>query len=191
MQSKATSVREYLGSLPDERRAAIGAVRQRILDNLDPGFAEGMSYGMIGYFVPHEVYPPGYHCDPKQPLPFAALASQKTHMSLYLLALYDNSPELAWFEKEWAKSGKALDMGKSCVRFKKLDDLALDVIASLFKRVTAKKYIASYEANLADRKTTRRPTPKSAKPQRKRSLKSTPAKKATTRKKAGTRRAAS
>jgi hypothetical protein len=100
-----------------------------------------MQYGMIGYYVPHRVYPAGYHCDPKQPLPFAALASQKNYMSLYLMCVYGDSPLAKWFREAWAKSGKKLDMGKACVRFKKLEDLALDVIGEAIRRVPARKYI--------------------------------------------------
>ena len=144
MQSTAQTVKEYLDSLPPDRREAIQAVRQTILANLDPSYKEGMQYGMIGYHVPHSVYPPGYHCDPKQPLPFAALASQKNYMSVYL-CVYGNPEMEAWFRKEWAKTGKKLDMGKSCVRFKKLDDLALDVIGQTIARMPTKKFIEHYE----------------------------------------------
>src|SRR2546422_9479863 len=113
MQSKASSVREYIDALPEDRRKTVEAVREVILKNLDKDYEEGMQYGMIGYYVPHRVYPPGYHCDPRQPLPFAALASQKNYMALYLMSIY--SPERArWFEEAWAKTGKKLDMGKCC-----------------------------------------------------------------------------
>src|SRR4051812_43732782 len=145
MQSKATTVADYLASLPDDRRKAIEAVRQVVLANLDKDYEEGMQYGMIGYYVPHRVYPAGYHCDPKQPLPFAGLASQKNHMSLYLMCIYGDSEQSQWFQKAWARTGKKLDMGKSCVRFKRLDDLALDVIAEAIKRVPAKTYIEHCE----------------------------------------------
>src|SRR3989337_1277487 len=120
MQSKAKTVAEYLAELPADRRAAIKAVRAVILKNLDKNYEEGMQYGMIGYCVPHRVYPAGYHCDPKQPLPFAGLASQKNYMSLYLMCNYGETDQLAWFEQAWANAGKKLNMGKCCVRFKKL-----------------------------------------------------------------------
>jgi hypothetical protein len=107
-----------------------------------------MQYGMIGYYVPHRLYAPGYHCDPKQPLPFACLASQKNYMSVYLLTDYMDGGE--WFKQAWAKTGKKLDMGKSCIRFKKLDDLALDVIGEAIKRMPAKKFIAFYESVMKD-----------------------------------------
>ena len=146
MQSKATTVEQYLAGLTEYRRKALEAVRQVVLKNLDKDYEEGMQYGMIGYYVPHRVYPAGYHCDPKQPLPFAGLASQKNYMSLYLMCVYGDSDFSRWFQQAWAKTGKKLDMGKSCVRFKKLEDLALDVIAEAIKRVPAKKYIEHCEA---------------------------------------------
>lgn len=146
MQSKATTVDQYLAALPEDRRAAISAVRNVILKNLDKGYAEGMQYGMIGYAVPHSVYPAGYHCDPKQPLPFAALASQKSHMAVYLMCVYGQPDQENWFREAWAKTGKKLDMGKSCIRFKKLEDVALDVIGEAIRRVPAKAYIAHYES---------------------------------------------
>jgi hypothetical protein len=146
MQSKAITVEQYLSELDDDRRRAIEAVRQVILKNLDKDFEEGIQYGMIGYYVPHHVYPAGYHCDPKQPLPFAALASQKGYMSLYLMCIYGHEGHAKWFQDAWAKTGKKLDMGKSCIRFKKVDDLALDVIAEAVRRVPAKKYIEHVEA---------------------------------------------
>ena len=146
MQSKAKTVEQYLSELAPDRRAAIEAVRAVILKNLDKDYEEGMQYGMIGYYVPHRMYPAGYHCDPRQPLPFAGLASQKNYMSLYLMCLYGKGDHLKWFEQSWAKTGKRLDMGKCCVRFKKLEDLALDVIAEAIKRVPAEKFIAYCES---------------------------------------------
>jgi hypothetical protein len=101
---------------------------------------------MIGYYVPHRVYPAGYHCDPKQPLPFAGLASQKNYMSLYLMCVYGDSEHSRWFRQAWLQTGKKLDMGKACIRFKKLDDLALDCISEAIRRVPAKKYIDYCEA---------------------------------------------
>ncbi|WP_031495073.1 DUF1801 domain-containing protein [Bryobacter aggregatus] len=147
MTSTAKTVAEYLESLTPERREAISAVRDLILENIDPAFEEGMSYGMIGYWVPHRLYPAGYHCNPSQPLPFANLASQKNYMSLYLMSLYlGEDPE--WFEREWAKSGKKkLDRGKCCLRFKKLADLDLGIAGEAIRRMTAQQYIACYEAS--------------------------------------------
>lgn len=155
MQSKAPTVQAYLAELEPDRRAAIEAVRKTILANLDKDFAEGMSYGMIGYHVPHSIYPAGYHCDPNQPLPFAGLASQKNAMSLYLMGLYGSPDELAWFTTEWKKTGKKLDMGKSCIRFKKLEDLPLELIGRAIKRVKASAYIKAYEANLGAQRAAR------------------------------------
>jgi hypothetical protein len=163
MQSKATSVEQYLADLPEDRRKAIEAVRQVVLKNLDKDYEEGMQYGMIGYYVPHRVYPAGYHCDPKQPLPFASLGSQKNHMSLYLMCVYGSTDLAKWFQEAWAKTGKKLDMGKSCVRFEKVEDLALDVIGEAIKRVPAKKYIAHCEAGLKAAKG-QAPARKAAKP---------------------------
>ena len=151
MQSKAATVPEYLETLPEDRRAAVESVRKVILANLDKDYEEGMSYGMIGYYVPHRVYPAGYHCDPNQPLPFAGLASQKNHLSLYLMCIYGENPHAEWFHKAWAKTGKKLNMGKACIRFKKVEDLALDVIAESFQRMPASKYIAMIEKSMATR----------------------------------------
>ncbi len=145
MQSKAATAQKYLAELPPDRRAIIEAVRAVILKNLDPVFAEAMQYGMIAYVVPHSVYPPGYHCNPKDPLPFIGLASQKNYCSLYLGCAYGPGREEK-FRAAWAKTGKKLDMGKSCVRFKKVEDLALDVIAKVIRAETAKKFIAYYES---------------------------------------------
>jgi hypothetical protein len=148
MQSKATAVEAYLKELPEDRRAAILAVRGVILANLDPTYEEGMSCGMIGYYVPHSVYPAGYHCDPSKPLPFAGLASQKNHMALYLMCVYGDPGEHTKLVEGFKKAGKKLDMGKACIRFKTLDDLPLDVIGAAVKRVPAKTYIQKIEALL-------------------------------------------
>jgi len=160
MQSQAATVAEYLAELPVERRAAVEAVRKVILQNLDKDYEEGMQYGMIGYYVPHRIYPPGYHCDPKQPLPFTCLASQKNYLSLYLGCVYGDTPLAKWFHEAWKKSGKKLDMGKSCIRFKKADDLALDVIGEAIRRMPVKKLIEYYETCLKDAR--QRPAKKSA-----------------------------
>jgi Domain of unknown function (DU1801) len=156
MQSKASTVEQYLSELPEDRRKAIEVVRHVILENLDKDYEEGIQYGMIGYYVPHRVYPAGYHCDSKQPLPFAGLASQKNYMSLYIMCTYGDSDLSRWFREAWAKTGKKLDMGKACVRFKKPEDLALDVIAEAIQRMPAKKYIEHCEAAL--RTTAKRPS---------------------------------
>jgi uncharacterized protein YdhG (YjbR/CyaY superfamily) len=145
MQSGAATVAEYVKSLPPDRREAIEALRKVILANMDPLLEEGMNYGMIGYYIPHRHYPAGYHCDPKQPLPYAGLASQKNHMSYYTMAIYGDEKEVEWFKSEWKKTGKKMDMGKSCIRFKKLDDLPLELIAASIRRSTVKKFIEQYE----------------------------------------------
>ncbi len=146
MQSKATTIEQYLSELPEERRAAIATVRHVILKNLDKDYEEGMQYGMIGYYVPHRIYPAGYHTDPKQPLPYVCLASQKEHMSLYMMPIYGEGTEESWFRNEWAKTGKKLDMGKSCIRFKHLEDLALNVIGEAIRRSPVKRHIEFYES---------------------------------------------
>jgi hypothetical protein len=145
MQSKATTVAAYLKSLPDDRRTALEAIRKVILKNLDKDYEEGMGYGMMGYYVPHSVYPPGYHCDPKQPLSFAGMASQKNHMSLYLMCIYYDPAHQAWFRKAWTANGRKLDMGKCCVRFRKLEDVPLKVVGEAIRRVPVKRLIAMYE----------------------------------------------
>jgi hypothetical protein len=145
MQSKAKTVKEYLAELPEDRRKAIEAIRKVILANMDKDLEEGMQYGMIGYFIPHRVYPPGYHCDPKQPLGYICLGSQKNYMSLYIGPIYGHEETAKWFKESWAKTGKKLDMGKSCVRFKKLDDLPLDLIAQAVRRVPVRAYLDFYE----------------------------------------------
>ncbi len=147
MQSKAKTVRAYLNALPPDRRASVEAVRNVVLANLDPRIEEGMQYGMIGWYIPHRIFPGGYHADPRQPLPYACLASQKNGLSLYLMNIYaDGTDDALWFRREWAKSGKKLDMGKSCIRFKRAEDLALDVIAQTFKRTSVERHLASYAA---------------------------------------------
>ncbi len=148
MQSSAKTVAAYLKELPADRRAAISAIRKVILQNLNPGFEEGMLYGMIGYYIPHSLYPSGYHCDPKQPLSFACLASQKNYMSLYMLSCDGSGDSESWFREQFKRTGKKLDMGKSCIRFKKLEDLPLGVVAEAVRRTTVTQHIASYEAAL-------------------------------------------
>ncbi|MFN0190838.1 MAG: DUF1801 domain-containing protein [Aestuariivirga sp.] len=145
MQSQAASVADYLNELPEERREAIAKVRAVIRKNLPKGFVEQMSYGMIGYVVPHKLYPAGYHCDPKLPLCFAGLASQKQYMALYLMTVYQSTAMEQWLRQQFQARGKKLDMGKSCIRFKKLDDLPLDVIGEAIGRVSLADYIINYE----------------------------------------------
>ena len=185
MAKKATTVKALLAGLPEDRRKALKAVRAVILENLSPGYEEGIQYGMIGYYVPHSVFPPGYHCDPKQPLPFAGLASQKNHMAIYLMGVYGDPKLDAWFQKAWKATGKKLDMGKSCVRFKKLEDVPLKVLGQVIKKVPAEKYIKSYEATLAGMASRRPAKRKTSKTATKKTVgaKSSSAKTATKRKK--------
>lgn len=149
MQSKAATVAAYLKSLPDDRRKALQAIRKVVNDNLDPKVKEAMAYGMPGWVVPLSVYPDGYHCAKDTPLPFASLASQKNHMALYLFCVYSVPGEAERLAEEWKAAGKKLDMGKSCLRFKKLEDVPLAVIGKAVKRMTLKKFIAGYEEALA------------------------------------------
>src|SRR4051794_35689361 len=118
MTSHAKTVAEYLASLPLDRRTALSAVREVILANLPKGYEECMQYGMIGYVVPHSIYPAGYHCNPSQPLGYASLGSQKNHMAIYLCNVYGHNETEDWFRQAYAATGKKLDMGKACVRFK-------------------------------------------------------------------------
>lgn len=142
MQSKAQTVEEYLASLPEERRMAVAAIRDVIRQNLPEGYEEGMQYGMIGYYVPLSRYPETYN---KQPLGYVALASQKNYMSLYLMGVYTDEGTANRFREAYLKTGKKLDMGKSCVRFKKLEDLPLDLLAQVIREVSVDEFIAMYE----------------------------------------------
>lgn len=144
--SHDTSFEQYVSALPPERADAIRRVAAVIRANLPPGYEEGTQYKMPAWYVPHTRYPAGYHADPKQPLPFLSLASQKSHMALYLMGLYGDEALTAWFTAEYAKRGKRLDMGAACVRFKKLDDLPLDLVGELVARIPVDAYVARYEA---------------------------------------------
>ena len=152
MRSTAATVEEYLASLPEDRRADLSAVREVILKSLPEGYEEGIQYGMIGYYVPHHIHPAGYHCDPKQPVPFAALGSQKSYMVLHLMCVYGDGPVRRRFLEGYRASGKKLDMGAACVRFRKLSDLPLDVVSETIRSVPVKDYLAAFEAALAARK---------------------------------------
>lgn len=154
MQSKAATPAEYLAELPDDRRRALSKIRSVVRKHLvapsKGAIKEGIQYGMLGYFVPHKVYPHGYHCDPKQPLPVASLANQKNHMSIYLMCCYGDPAEEAWFRAAWTADGRGLDMGKACVRFRTLEDVPLGVVAELFDRFDAGSFIERYEAGLPE-----------------------------------------
>ncbi len=142
----ASTVAQYLAALPADRRAAISAVRKVINENLPNGYEEGMQFGMIGWYVPLSTYPVGYGENPKVPLPLVALASQKSGMVLHFLCFYGHPTLSTWFTNQYKKSGKKLDMGKGCVRFKSLGDLALDVIGRTVARVPVKEHMANYRA---------------------------------------------
>lgn len=129
-----------------------------ILENVPEGFEEGIQYGMIGYYVPHRLYPAGYHCDPEEPLPFAGLRSAKNHMALYMMSIYGDEATARWFRKAYLASGKKLDMGKACICFKKLDDLPLDVIGQAVACVSVQQYVARCESDLAARKKAKKKT---------------------------------
>lgn len=145
MQSNAKTVNEYITSLPDDRAEIIAVVRKEILKNLPKGFEETMQYGAISYVVPHKLYPAGYHTNPKDALPFISLASQKNHIALYHMAIYAG-PLHDWFVKEWGKfTDKKLDMGKSCIRFKKPDDVPVKLIGKLSAKMTPKQWIEIYD----------------------------------------------
>jgi len=149
VKSTASSPEEYLQTLPPDRRAAISKVREVILANLPEGYDESMNWGMLSYGIPLERYPNTYN---KQPLGLAALASQKNFMTLYLMTVYGDKPTEKWFKEKYAASGKKLDMGKSCVHFKKLDDLPLDLIAEVIRRVSVDEYIVHYEKGRGKKK---------------------------------------
>lgn len=149
MQSKAVTVEEYLANLPDDRKDVITQLHKTILKNLPKGFLPVISYGMISYVVPHTIYPGGYHCNTSEPLPFISLASQKNHIALYHMGIYGDPVTLEWFQKEFAKaSTRKLDMGKSCIRFKKPEDIPMELMGKLAARMTPKQWISIYESNL-------------------------------------------
>ncbi len=149
MQSKAATIEDYIEELPAERKEAMTKLRKEILANLPKGFKEEMNYGMIGYVVPHSLYPAGYHCDPKQPLPFMCIASQKNYIAVYHMGVYAKKQLLDWFIKEYAKQPTTkLDMGKSCIRFKKPDLIPFKLIGELSGKLTVDDWIKMYEQNL-------------------------------------------
>jgi hypothetical protein len=152
MQSKAKTVTEYLNSLPEDRKLAMTKLRSAIKKNLPKGFEEVMAYGSMGWVVPHSLYPAGYHCDPKQPLPFLGLASQKNYVSVYHMALYDGAL-LGWFKDQWGEyTSKKLDMGKCCVRFKKPEEIPFELIGELASKMTPQQWIEIYLKELKQNK---------------------------------------
>ncbi len=152
MQSKATTVKEYVDSLAEDRKKPIEELRKVIRKNLPKGFEECMNYGMIGYVVPHKLYPPGYHCTPELPLPYMNIASQKNFIAVYSFGMYNNKKVLDWFLKEYSKSsGKKVDMGKSCLRFKKAEDIPYRLIGELAGKMTPQEWIDMYEKTVKNR----------------------------------------
>jgi len=147
MRSDAKSIEAYLASLAENRREAMSKLRTAIKGNLPEGFSEEMSYGMIGYVVPHQVYPAGYHCDPKLPLPFINIASQKNHIAFYHMGIYSDDELLHWFVDEYPRHVKTkLDMGKSCIRFRNIETIPYRLLGQLCTRITPKQWIATYES---------------------------------------------
>ena len=137
---------DYISSLPAGRREIISKLHHVILENLPEGFEAGITYGMIGYFVPHSIYPSGYHVDPKLPLPFINLASQKNYIALYHMGIYTQPQLLEWFQKEYPKySTTKLDMGKSCIRFKKVEAVPYELVAELVSKMEVEEWISAYE----------------------------------------------
>jgi len=149
MQSKAESIEAYLKEIPETKRLYFEKLRITIIQNIPAGFKEQMSYSMIGYIVPHSIYPNGYHCNPKLPLPFVNIASQKKFMVLYHMGLYANKELLNWFVNQYPNYSKyKLDMGKSCIRFKKYEDIPMELIGKLMKKITVKEWINIYEKEI-------------------------------------------
>jgi hypothetical protein len=150
MRSDAITPKEYMAKLPADRQEAMEKLRQTILDHLPKGFEEVMNCGMLGYVVPYTIYPNGYHCDPKQPLPFINLGSQKNFIAFYHMGLYGNAKLLEWFVGEYPKHIKSkLDMGKSCVRFKRMDQIPYTLVGELIAKVSMEDWIGNYENALA------------------------------------------
>ncbi len=149
MRIEASTPEAYLESVPEERKAVMRRLHDLIMENLPQGFEAGVGYGMLGYVVPHSLYPAGYHCDPKQPLPFMGLASQKNSISFYHMGLYADHALLDWFVGEYPKYCKTkLDMGKSCIRFKKEENIPFPLLAELVRKMKPEDWIRLYEANL-------------------------------------------
>ncbi|MDO6389275.1 DUF1801 domain-containing protein [Pontibacter sp. BT731] len=145
MQSTAPTPELYLAELPEARQQIMNDLREVILKNIPAGFEEIMGYGMISYVVPHTLYPSGYHCDPKQPLPFMSIASQKNHIAVYHMGMYADEDLLNWFQEEYPKHSKTkLDMGKSCIRFKKPEHVPLALIGELASKMTPQEWIDLY-----------------------------------------------
>ena len=148
MPASWASPEDYLASLPEDRREAMTALRDAINEALPEGCQEQMQYGMIGWSVPHSTFPAGYHCDPKQPVPYLGIASQKSHMAIYLYCLYLDPEAVERFQAEWKATGTKLDMGKSCLRFKKWSDVRIELIQGVVRAAPLDKFLANYEASI-------------------------------------------
>lgn len=146
MQIEATTVDEYFNNIPEERKSVMNKLRQLVLKNIPSGFEETLNYKMPGYVIPHSIYPAGYHCNTALPLPFINIASQKNFIGFYHMGIYSDPKLLAWFQEEYKKQCKyKLDMGKSCIRFKRMDDIPFDLLAELCQKITVKEWIETYE----------------------------------------------
>jgi len=149
MRIEGTTIADYISNCPEDRHNALHTLRDTIAENLPDGFSESVSQGFISYCVPHSIYPAGYHCNPKDPLPFLAIASQKNFIALYHMGLYANPELLEWFTGEYAKRVKTkLDIGKSCIRFKKPNDIPFELIGELSSKITVDEWIRIYETAL-------------------------------------------
>ncbi|OAD46436.1 DUF1801 domain-containing protein [Polaribacter atrinae] len=149
MQPKIISPEDYINQALEERKESLNKLRKTILENLPNGFEEGIQYGMIAYYVPHSLYPKGYHCTPKEPLPFMSFASQKNSINLYHMGIYAVPEIYNWFVNEYPKHCKRkLDMGKSCIRFKKIEEIPFELISQLCQKITVDKWIEIYETNI-------------------------------------------
>jgi len=149
MQIQAYSPEQYIEQLPEDRKSVIGKLRKIILKNIPTGFVETINYGMIGYVIPHSLYPDGYHCNPALPLPFIGIASQKNFVAIYHMGLYVNDELMSWFVDEYPKYCKTkLDMGKSCIRFKNPDSIPYELIGELVRKVSAEDWVNTYESKL-------------------------------------------
>lgn len=153
MQSKAQTPLEYLTELPEERQVPMDKLYKAIKKNIPKGFTEGMGYGMLGWVVPHKLYPAGYHCKPADPLPFLSIASQKNFIAVYHMGMYADPKLLKWFTAEFPKHSKSkLDMGKSCIRFKKMEDIPYQLIGELASKMTVKDWVSMYESAFVKKK---------------------------------------
>lgn len=149
MKAEGKTVKEILINLPEDRAEPFNRLHDVIMENLPEGFEAAISYGGLGYVVPHSIYPAGYHCKPVEPLPFAGLASQKNSINFYHMGIYSDPKLLDWFVKEYPKHSKQkLDMGKSCIRFKKFEEIPYKLIGELMKKMSVKDWIKTYETNL-------------------------------------------